>query len=131
MQNPNMLFLNFSHPLPPAQRARLEEISAQEITRVIEIKTQIDTQAELAPQIVALADACALSPDEWQTEQILVLPPALNFVAVALYAELHGRMGYFPAMARTRPIPNALPPQYEIAEVVNVQAIREMARGRR
>lgn len=126
-----MLLLNFSHPLTPPQRARLEELAAQEVTRVIEVKTQIDTQAELAPQVVALADACALSPQEWQTEQILVLPPSLNFVAVALMAELHGRMGYFPAMVRTRPIPNALPPQYEIAEVVNLQAMRERARGSR
>lgn len=126
-----MFLLNFSHPLTPPQRARLEELAAQEVTRVIEVKTQIDTQAELAPQVVALADACALSPQEWQSEQILVLPPALNFVAVALMAELHGRMGYFPAMVRTRPIPNALPPQYEIAEVVNLQGMREMARKKR
>jgi hypothetical protein len=126
-----MLLLNFSHPLTPAQLARLEEIAAQEISRVIEVKTQVDTQAELAPQVVALADACGLSPQEWQAEQILVLPPALNFVAVALYAELHGRMGYFPAMVRTRPIPNALPPQYEVAEVVNLQAVREQARQKR
>lgn len=126
-----MLLLNFSHPLPPAQRTRLEEIVAQEISRVIEIKTQVETASELAPQIRALADACALSPNEWQTEQILVLPPSLNFVAVALYAELHGRMGYFPAMVRTRPVPNALPPQYEIAEVVNLQQMREHARRTR
>ncbi len=126
-----MLLLNFSHPFTPPQRARLEELAAQEITRVIEVKTQIDTQAELAPQVVALADACALSPQEWQSEQILVLPPALNFAAVALMAELHGRMGYFPAMVRTRPIPNALPPQYEIAEIVNLQGMREMARKKR
>jgi len=126
-----MLLLNFSHPLTLPQRARLEELVAQPITRVIDVKTQIDTQTELAPQAIALAEACALSPQEWQTEQILVLPPSLNFVAVALMAELHGRMGYFPAMVRTRPIPNALPPQYEIAEVVNLQAMREYARGRR
>lgn len=126
-----MFLLNFSHPLTPPQRARLEELAAQEVTRVIEVKTQIDTQAELAPQVVALADACALSPQEWQSEQILVLPPALNFAAVALMAELHGRMGYFPAMVRTRPIPNALPPQYEIAEIVNLQGMREMARKKR
>ena len=126
-----MLLLNFTHPLTTAQRARVEELAGQEIARVIEVKTQIDTASDLAPQVVALADACGLSSNEWQTEPILVLPPALNFVAVALYAELHGRMGYFPAMVRTRPVPNALPPQYEVAEVVNLQEMRERARGRR
>ena len=29
--------------------------------------------------------------------------PSLNFIAALLLAELHGRMGYFPPVARTRP----------------------------
>jgi hypothetical protein len=69
-----MILLNFSHPLPPDQLARLETLTGQPIERVIEIKTQVDTQAELVPQVVALADACALSPAEWQQASILVLP---------------------------------------------------------
>jgi len=126
-----MILLNFSHPLPPDQLARLETLTSQPITRVIEIKTQIDPQADLVPQIVALADACGLSPAQWQTESILVLPPALNFVAVTLQAELHGRMGYFPAHVRTRPVEGAVPPRYEVAEIINLQAVREEARKRR
>lgn len=126
-----MLLLNFSHPLPPAQITRLAEITGQPIGRVLEIKTQVDTQSSLVPQIVALADACALSPAEWQTEPILVLPPALNFVAVGLLAELHGRMGYFPAIVRTRPVPDTLPPQFEIAEVIHLQHVRDEARKKR
>jgi len=126
-----MILLNFSHPLPPAELARLEAITGQPIARVIEIKTQVDTQADLAPQVVALAEACGLTPEQWQTEALLILPPALNFCAVALLAELHGRMGYFPAHVRMRPVPEALPPRYEVAEVINLQAIRDAARKRR
>lgn len=126
-----MLLLNFTHPLPPDQIARLEEIIGTRIARVIEIKTQIDPQADLVPQIVALADACALPSQDWQTLPILVVPPALNFVAVTLLAELHGRCGYFPAHVRTRPVAGALPPRYEIAEVINLQAVREQARTKR
>ncbi len=126
-----MILLNFSHPLPPDQLARLETLTGQPIERVIDIKTQVDTLADLVPQVIALADACALTPAQWQTESILVLPPALNFVAVTLLAELHGRMGYFPAHVRTRPVEGALPPRYEVAEIINLQAVREEARKKR
>ncbi len=126
-----MILLNFSHPLPSDQLARLGELAGRPVDRVVEIKTQIDPQAPLVPQVVALADACGLTPSEWQTEAVLVLPPSLNFVAVALLAELHGRMGYFPAHVRTRPVERALPPRYEVAEIVNLQAVRDEARTRR
>ena len=33
-----------------------------------------------------------------------VVPPALNFITAVLLAELHGRMGYFPAIVRLRPV---------------------------
>jgi len=126
-----MILLNFSHPLSPGELARLETLTGQPIERVVEVKTQIDTQANLVPQVVALADACKLSPEQWQTAPLLVLPPSLNFVAVTLLAELHGRMGYFPAHLRMRPVPDALPPRYEVAEVINLQAVRDEARKKR
>ena len=126
-----MILLNFSHPLSPGELARLETLTGQPIERVVEVKTQIDTQANLVPQVVALADACKLSPEQWQTAPLLVLPPSLNFVAVTLLAELHGRMGYFPAHLRMRPVPDALPPRYEVAELINLQAVRDEARKKR
>ena len=39
---------------------------------------------------------------------------------VALLAELHGRCGYFPAHVRTRPVQGSIPPQYEVAEVMDL-----------
>jgi hypothetical protein len=59
---------------------------------------------------------------------LLVVPPALNFSAVALLAELHGRCGYFPACLRLRPVAGARPPRYEVAEVLDLQAVRDRAR---
>lgn len=93
--------------------------------------SQIDPQQPLAPQVVALADAAGLSPAEGQTLPILVNPPLLNFIAVALLAELHGRGGYFPAHLRLRPAQGSIPPQYEVAEVLDLQALRDAARRRR
>jgi hypothetical protein len=46
-------------------------------------------------------------------------------------AELHGRMGYFPPVLRLRPVEQALPPRYELAEVINLQAVRDSARKER
>jgi hypothetical protein len=61
----------------------------------------------------------------------LINPPSLNFVAIALLAELHGRMGYFPACLRLRPVEGSTPPRYEVAELLNLQEARNAARRRR
>jgi len=76
-------------------------------------------------------DAIGLTPHEWQSTPLIVIPPALSFIAVVVLAELHGRMGYFPTVARLRPIAGTTPPQFEIAEVMNLQAVRDAARSRR
>jgi hypothetical protein len=78
-----------------------------------------------------MADQVGLSPAEWQMLPILVNPPSLNFIAVALLAELHGRCGYFPTHLRLRPVQGSMPPQYEVAEVLDLQATRDAARRRR
>lgn len=126
-----MLILNYSHPLTPAQSAQLEALTGEAITEVREIPTQLDTEAPFGPQAAALAEAAGLTPAQWQTESLLLVPPALNFAAVALIAELHGRMGYFPPVVRLRPVSGALPPRYEVAEIINLQALRDAARSRR
>jgi hypothetical protein len=126
-----MILLNFSHPLTPDHLAQVEALTGQKVERVAEVHSQIDPQQPLVPQAVALADQAGLSPAEWQTLPILVNPPSLNFIAVTLLAELHGRCGYFPAHLRMRPVQGSLPPQYEVAEVLDLQAARDAARGRR
>ena len=126
-----MILLNFAHPLTPDHLRQIEALTGQRVERVIETSSHVDTQELLVPQVTALADACGLSPAEWQTLPLLVNPPSLNFVAVALLAELHGRCGYFPAHLRVRPVQGSLPPRYEVAEVLNLQVVREAARERR
>ena len=126
-----MILLNFAHPLTQEHIAQVEALIGQKVDRVVEIPTQIDPQQPLVPQVVALADACGLSPAEWQTLPLLVNPPSLNFIAVVLLAELHGRCGYFPPCIRLRPAQGPVPPQYEVAEVLNLQAVRDAARQKR
>jgi hypothetical protein len=126
-----MILLNFSHPLTPDHLAQLEALIGQRVARVTDVPTQFDVSESFVTQVVKLVDGIGLSPVEWQTELILVNPPALNVIASTLLAELHGRMGYFPSVVRLRSVAGSLPPRFEVAEVVNLQAVREEARKRR
>jgi len=126
-----MLLLNFSHPITPEQKAQIEALTGEAVERVIAVPVQFDNAQPFLPQLARLMAQVPLDPEAWQTQPILVNPPALNFITALLLAELHGRMGYFPPIVRLRPVPGAVPPRYEVAEILNLQAVREAARTRR
>ncbi len=126
-----MILVNFSHPLSAEQIHQLEILTGQTVERIIEVHSQIEPDQPLGPQVAAMVDRAGLSMEEWQNAPILINPPALNFSAIVLIAELHGRMGYFPACVRLRPVNGSIPPRFEIAEVLNLQSQRDSARRRR
>ena len=126
-----MILLNFSHPITSAQQSQIEALAGQTIGRVIEAMPQFDEQQPFGPQLAALLAQVELTPAQWQSEPLLVVLPSLNFIAAALLAELHGRMGYFPPVVRTRPVANTVPRRYEVAELLDLQGIRETARKAR
>jgi hypothetical protein len=84
----------------------------------------------LEPQITAVVDSVALTSEEWQTRPLLINPPGFAPAAFVLLAELHGRIGHFPTLIRLRPKPDPIT-SYEVAELLNLQTIREAARKRR
>ncbi len=126
-----MIVLNFAHPLTTIQLEQVGRLTGQAVGRVVDVPTQLDAQQSLVPQVAALVEQCDLSSREWQTLPLLINPPGLNFIAVALLAELHGRCGYFPAHLRLRRVEGAIPPEYEVAEVLDLQSIRDWARQNR
>jgi hypothetical protein len=126
-----MILLNFSHPFTNEHLAQVEAVTGKKVERVIEVDSQIDAQQPLVPQVVAMADRCGLSPVEWQTLPIVVNPPSFHWVAVTLLAEIHGRCGYFPAHLRLRQAGGTIPNGYEVAEVLNLQEVRDEARRMR
>jgi hypothetical protein len=126
-----MILLNFSHPLTEEQVKEIEAITGQAVTEVRHVPAQFDPQQPFVPQVGALAEACQLTPEEWQTTPLLVVSPSLNFIAVTLLAELHGRMGYFPPVVRLRPVEGSTLTRYEVTEVINLQDVRDDARRRR
>jgi len=126
-----MILLNFSHPLTPDHLAQIEALAGDTVARVVNVPAQFDHDQGFAGQVKALADRVGLTSQEWQTVPLLVNPPAFNFIAVTLLAHLHGRCGYFPTVLRMRPIPGSTPPRFAVAELVNLQTVREVARQRR
>ena len=125
-----MLILNLTHPLTPEQRAQIEALANTSITEVRTIPVQIDQSEPLEPQITAVVNAIGLSSEEWQTRTLLINPPGYAPAAFVLLAQLHGRIGHFPSLIRLRP--NYGPTTtFEVAELLNLQVIREQARLQR
>lgn len=125
-----MILLNFSHPIVDEQRARISELAGAPLEEIRTIAVQIDHTQALEPQVRALIESVGLTSQEWQTDELLINPPGYAPAAFVLLAELHGRIGHFPALLRLRPRPGPLT-TYEVAELINLQAIREEARRRR
>ncbi len=125
-----MLILNFTHPLTPDQQAQIEVLAQTSIEEIRTIPVQIDQAEPLEPQITAIVDAVGLSSEEWQTRSLLINPPGYAPAAFVLLAGLHGRIGHFPSLIRLRPKPGPVT-SYEVAELLNLQTIREEARKRR
>lgn len=126
-----MLLLNFGHPLTEQQLARVRELVGRDIERVVAIPTQFDHARSFEEQTRELLRTIPLTPEQWQTTPIVINPPSLAPITAVLLAEVHGRCGYFPTIIRLRPLAQSMPPQYEVAEILNLQAIRDAARTRR
>ncbi len=125
-----MLILNFTHPLTPDHLTQIEHLADSHIEEVRTIAVQIEQRESLAEQVVAIIDAVGLASGEWQTMPLVINPPGYAPAAFVLLAELHGRMGHFPTLVRLRPKPGPVT-SFEVAELLNLQSVREAARRRR
>ena len=125
-----MLVLNFTHPLTEEQKAQLEALVGTSIDEIRTIPVQIDQAKPLKPQITAIVNTVQLTSQEWQTRPLLINPPGYAPAAFVLLAELHGRIGHFPSLIRLRPKSGPVT-TYEVAELLNLQSVREVARKRR
>lgn len=121
-----MILLNFAQVITEYQKAQIFALTKQHIHRLIDIPCRIDQHQPLLPQVVAIADATGLSPEQWQNESILVNLPFDSTVAAALLAELYRRMKYFPPVLRLRKVFSART-CFEVAEILHLEALRESA----
>jgi len=126
-----MILLNFGHPLTDAHLARIREVAGRDVERVIAVPTHFDHARPFGEQVCDLLAHVPITPEQWQTAPLLINPPSLAPITAVLLAEIHGRSGFFPTILRLRPIANTVPPQFEVAELLNLQGIRDAARTRR
>lgn len=126
-----MQILNFGHPLGADVLADITQVADQVISQIRDIRVQADQQQSFADQAAALIDSVGLSGEEWQRLPFAVVLPGLSAMAGALLAEIHGRCGYFPVAVRLRPKPGTTPVQFEFAELMHLDAVRQAARTRR
>jgi len=123
--------LNFAHPLTPAQLQQIEELTGAAVERVMDIATQMQHGEPFDVQVRRLLNQIDPTGQLWQTEGLVVNPPGYAPAAAVLLAELHGRIGHFPAIVRLRPVAGSTPTRYEVAEVINLQAVRDRSRKQR
>jgi hypothetical protein len=126
-----MIVVNFAHVLTPEHLSAVEMLTGKEVAKVIEVKTRFDESLPFAGQVKTLVDSAQLTCEQWQTEPLLVNLPSYNYAAALVLAELHGRTGYFPAVLRLRPVADITPTTFELAEILNLQAVRDEARRQR
>lgn len=126
-----MIILNFAHPLTPRQLEQIAALVGSTPERVQDIRSQFDLEQPFNQQIAHLLDDLDVSTQQWQAGGWLIVLPSLNYAAAVLLAELHGRMGHFPAILRLRPVAGALVTEYDVAEIINLEAVRAEARTRR
>lgn len=126
-----MLLLNFGHPLTDAHLARICELVGRDIEQVVAVPTHFDHARPFDEQVRELLATVSLTPEQWQTTPLIINPPSLAPITAVLLAEIHGRSGFFPTILRLRPVANTMPPQFEVAELLNLQGVRDAARARR
>src|SRR5882672_1832533 len=120
-----MILINFSHPLTPAQLSAVETLTQEKVARIIDVKRHFNETQPYTEQARALIEETGLTSGQWQQELLIINPPSLSAIAALVLAELHGRMGYFPSIIRLRPMPESMPPQFEVAEILNLHSVRE------
>jgi len=123
--------INFAHPLTEENLQEIEALAGYAVSEVIEVPSQVDLASPLEPQIASRLDGLGLSPREWQNGPLLLNLPSLSCSAAVVLALVHGRMGHFPSVLRLAPETGSVVTRFKVAEVLNLQAIRERARGKR
>jgi len=126
-----MIILNFSHPLTGEQVEQAVKLVDEACDTVIDVAIQFDTDQPFSSQVREVVAGLNIATEAWQGTPFLVVLPSLNYIAGVLLAELHGRMGHFPAILRLKPIPDTLVTRFAVAEIINLESVRQSSRKQR
>lgn len=122
-----LVLLNFGRELTGKPQQQIEQRLGERVHKVLPLSSKFDDERPFGPQCIALLDDLGWTPQMWETRPLLVIPPGYAPAALTLISLLHGRRGHFPAMARLRPETTGLTTEYVLAEIVNLQALRNAA----
>lgn len=120
-----MILINFGAPFKPLQISQAEAFLYEPITRVVDLRFDVDFDQEMLQQFKKTMGRLKLTHADLTAEPVVVNLPQDNFLAAMALAELHARMGYFPPIIRTRLRASGILPYYEVAEVIDLQAIED------
>jgi hypothetical protein len=126
-----MFLINFGYPLADAQKMRIEELLSQKIDSYYPIPVQFNNDQAFEKQVETLLADNDLPYQDLMTHPIAVILPSHAYIAVLILVELQARIGRFPAIIRFRPRPESLPLEYEVAEIVDLQWLRDQLRQKR
>lgn len=121
----------FLAALDHEQHRRIESLARGALTRVGDVPVYLDLSQPPEPQLPAVVSEIGLTSVEWQSTPLLIRPPGHAPAAAVLLAELHGRIGSFPAIVWLRREIDKGPTRYEVAEIVNLQGVRDRVRHER
>ena len=120
-----MILINFGAPFRPLQISQAEALLHEPITRVVDLTVNVDPDQEMLAQFKKIMGKLKLINADLRAEPVVVNLPQQNYLSVMILAELHARMGYFPTFIRTRMTSSGMLPYYEVAEVIDLQAIED------
>ncbi len=127
------LIMNFSgHPVLSGQIATINKMLEWPSSEVIDV--QVGTIAEdnkFISNILNVIEKIDLSPEQWQSANIVVIAAGYSAIWSVLLAGMHGRLGYFPDVVHLRPAYAVSNEKFEVAEIMNLREVRHLSREKR
>lgn len=120
-----MKVINFSHPLTAPQLSQIESHLNVRVEEVVKVRVNFDLYSPFVSQVSDLLNELGITPEEWRGGAWLIVPPSLNFITAVLLVELYNRMNRFPTIVRLRPVASALVSAFEVAEIIDLDGVRQ------
>jgi len=128
-----MIILNFSHSLTERQEEQIKVImnisdKAWKDSKIMRINCYLDIEKSLPDQVDGILSQI---PDDVWTDRILVVPPPIAHSAILIMIGISSKCGYFPEAIRIKRKKGSNPPEYVVAEIIQLQAFKDRMRAKR
>lgn len=127
------LILNCSgHPVHLTQKSAIEKQMHWQNAEILPVELgNVPEDHHFVSAIEKAIDKLDLTSQEWQQVPMVVIPAGYAPVWSVIQPILHGRLGHFPDVVRLRPVDPLSGVRYEVAEIMLLQQLRHVSRGKR